>query len=140
MRFSWEHLVAIGGTVVFVLAAWFSGSWFHVTGLDRAILSGGILVIGAAGIGGFLLWARSKQPARPFASVQAPNAAGVAAAGASARASFAGSALAPDDINLLVREAESKVASARLGHGAKLASLRVIFVLGEAGSGKTTAV
>ena len=140
MRFSWEHLVAIGGTVLVVLFAWFSGSWFHVTGLDRAILSGGIMVIGAACIGGFLLWAHSKQPVKPPASMQAPSVARVAAAGASAGASFAGSALAPEDIHLLIREAESKVATARLGHGAKLASLRVIFVLGEAGSGKTTAI
>jgi len=136
MRFSWEHLVAIGGTVLVVLLAWFSGSWFHMTGLDRAILSGGIMVIGAACIGGFLLWAHSKQPVKPSTSLQAPSVARVAAAGAS----FAGSGLAPEDIHLLIREAESKVASARLGHGAKLASLRVIFVLGEAGSGKTTAI
>src|SRR5579863_7343253 len=112
MKFSWVHLAAIGGTVLVVLLAWFSGSWFHVMGLDRAILSGGILVIGATCIGGFLLWARSKQPTRPSISVQAPSVAGVAVPGASAGAAFAGSALAPEDINLLIREAESKVASA----------------------------
>src|SRR6266436_6531064 len=106
MKFSWEHLVAIGGTVLVVLLAWFSGSWFHVTGLDRAILSGGIMVIGAACIGGFLLWAHSKQPVKPSTSLQAPSVARVAAAGASAGASFAGSALAPEDIHLLIREAE----------------------------------
>src|SRR6267378_6001752 len=120
MKFSWEHLVAIGGTVLVVLLAWFSGSWFHMTGLDRAILSGGIMVIGAACIGGFLLWAHSKQPVKPPTSLQAPSLARVA-----------GSALAPEDIHFLIHEAESKVATARLGHGAKLASLRVIFVLGE---------
>ena len=157
MRFSWEHLVAIGAAVIVVLLAWFSGSWFHVAGSDRIILSVGILVIGAAGIGGFLMWARSKQPARPSVSMQAPSVPGipsmpsvpsvpsvpgisVSATGASAGAVFTGSGLAPEDINLLIREAESKVASARLGQGAKLASLRVIFVLGEAKSGKTSAV
>jgi type VI secretion system protein ImpL len=137
MRFSWEHLVAIGAAVVVVLLAWFSPSWFHVTGLDRVILSGGILVIGAACIGGFLLWARSNPPLRASASMQAPSASGVVAAAAP---SFGGSALVPEDLNLLIREAETKVKSARLGQGAKLASLRVIVVLGEAGSGKTTAV
>jgi type VI secretion system protein ImpL len=137
MRFSWEHLVAIGATVVVVLLAWFSPSWFHVVGLDRFILSAGILVIGAACIGGFLMWAHSKQPPRPSVSMQAPSASGLAAAAA---ASYGGSGLAPEDINLLIREAETKVKSARLGHGAKLASHRVILVLGEVGSGKTTAV
>jgi type VI secretion system protein ImpL len=139
MRFSWEHLGAIGGSVFVVLLAWFSGSWFHVAGLDRVILSVGILVIGAACIGGFLLWAHSKQLPRPSASIQAPSAAGVAAAATTA-SSFAGSALNPEDINFLIREAETKVRSARLGHGEQLPSLRVILVLGEAGSGKTTAV
>ncbi|MGD0909892.1 MAG: ImcF-related family protein [Candidatus Acidiferrales bacterium] len=137
MRFSWEHLVAIGAAVVVVLLAWFSPSWFHVTGLDRAILSGGILVIGAACIGGFLLWARSKQRPMPSMAMQAPSAAGVAAAAAP---TFSGIAPAPEDLNLLIREAETKVKSARLGQGAKLAGLRVVVVLGEAGSGKTTSV
>jgi type VI secretion system protein ImpL len=138
MRFSWEHLAAIGGAVFVILVAWFSGSWFHVSGLDRAILSGGILVIGAACIAGFLLWVISKQPSRPLASIQAPSAAAVAAVGVNP--TFARSALVSEDINVLIREAETKVKSARLGHGAKLTGLRVIFVLGEAGSGKTTAV
>lgn len=133
MRFSWEHLVAIGAAVLVVLLAWFSGSWFHLTGLNQVILSVGILVIGAACIAGFLLWARSKQPARPSVQISSP-------VSVAAGVSSGGSGLAPEDITLLVRDAESKVASARLGHGAKLSSLRVIFVLGDAGSGKTTAV
>lgn len=134
MRFSWEHLVAIGGTVFVSLLAWFSGSWFHLVGWDRAILSGGLLLIGAAVIGSFLLWTRSKHTSRPTPQVSAGAAAGPADAFASA------SSLTPDDINALIRQAESKVSSARLGRGAKLADLRVIFVIGEAGSGKTTAV
>ncbi len=132
MRFTWEYFVAVGAAVVVALLAWFSGSWFHLVGFDRGVLSIGILIIGAAAIIGFLLWARAKQPPMPSAGIQAPQAPQVTAPG------FSGSGLAPDDINLLVREAEKKVASARLGHGAKLFGLRQIFILGDAGSGKTT--
>ncbi len=138
MKFSWEHLVAICLGVVDLLLAWFSPSWFHLAGLNRAILSIGIIVIGAAAIAGLLLWARSNQLARPAVSAKAPAVPGIPAAVAGA--SFAGAGLAPEDINALIREAQSKVASARLGHGSKLASLRVIFLLGEAGAGKTSAV
>jgi type VI secretion system protein ImpL len=136
MRFSWEHLVAICLGVVALLLAWFSPTWFHLEGLNRAILSIGIIVIGAAAIAGLLLWARSNQLARPAASVKAPAVPGVAIAAPA----IAGSGLAPEDINALIREAQTKVSSARLGHGSKLASLRVIFLLGDASSGKTTAV
>jgi type VI secretion system protein ImpL len=141
MRFSWEHLIAIGAGVLVVLLAWFSGSWFHLAGLDRIILSGGILAIGAAVIAGFVLWVRSKEVGKPPAS-PAPVAIGATTIGGVPTNSISTSGLpvASSDIDLLVREAANKVASARLGHGLRLGSLRQIFVLGEAGSGKTEAV
>ena len=90
MRFSWEHLVAICLGVVALLLAWFSPTWFHLAGLNRAILSIGIIVIGAAAIAGLLLWARSNQLARPTVSVKAPAMPAVAAAGAAALPAFEG--------------------------------------------------
>ena len=63
MRFSWEHLAALGASVFVVVLAWFSGNWFHVIGMDRAILSGGILIIGAALIGGLLMWRKQSKQA-----------------------------------------------------------------------------
>jgi len=136
MRLSWEHLVAMAGIVFIVLLSWFSGSWFRLAGWDRAILSGGILLIGAAAVGGFLLWAHSKQTSGPVAQIIAHAGKVVAPSDPSSIGSF----LTPDDIHLLVREAAAKVSSARLGRGAKLADLRVIFILGESATGKTTAV
>ena len=135
MRFSWEHLAALGASVFVVVLAWFSGNWFHVMGLDRAILSGGILIIGAAVIGGFLLWKQSKQVVGAIPS-KIPR----MDAGQAKSPSAAGSDLIPEDITILIRDAESKVASARLGHGAKFNRLRVILLLGETGSGKTSSV
>src|ERR1700739_4281324 len=136
MRLSWEHLVAMAGIVFIVLLSWFSGSWFRLAGWDRAILSGGILLMGAAAVGGFLLWAHSKQTSGPVAQIIAHAGKVVAPSDPSSIGSF----LTPDDIHLLVREAAAKVSSARLGRGAKLADLRVIFILGESATGKTTAV
>jgi len=142
MKFSWYHLVAIAALAVVILLAWFAGPMFHLAGWDRAILSIGILIIGAAVIGAFVWWASSQAPGmpKPAMSVQAPGMPAMAAPAGSISGSFAPASVGPDDIQLLVREAESKVASARLGHGAKLSSLRVIFMLGEAESGKTSAV
>jgi type VI secretion system protein ImpL len=137
MKFSWEHLLAICLAVIILLLAWFSPSWFHLTGLNRAILSIGILIIGAAAIAGLLLWARSNQMSRPPVAMKAPAAPGIPAVAAP---SFQGAGLGPEEINVLIREAQSKVASARLGHGSKLASLRIIFLLGDSSAGKTTAV
>lgn len=140
MKFSWEHLVAIAVAVVVVLLAWFSGPWLHLTGVNRAILSIGILVIGAAAIGGFLMWAASNQPPKPAASTGAPAPDGATSFGGASPTGVSGSPVASGDIDFLIREAEKKVAQARLGHGTKLSGLRQVFVLGEARSGKTEAV
>src|SRR4029077_14116302 len=83
-----------------------------------------------------LSWAHSKQISGPVAQISAH----AGKAGASIDPSSIGSFLTPDDIHLLVREAAAKVSSARLGRGAKLAELRVIFILGESATGKTTAI
>jgi len=135
MRFSWEHFAAVGASVLVIVLAWFSGNWFHVLGLDRAILTGGILVIGAALIGGFLLWKQSKQAIAVSAPKMRPIEVEQSAGGPPSS-----SGLDPEDITLLIRDAESKVASARLGHGTSFNRLRVILLLGEEGSGKTSAV
>jgi type VI secretion system protein ImpL len=135
VRFSWEHLASLGASVFVMVLAWFSGNWFHVMGWDRAILSGGILVIGAALIGGFLLWKQSTQAVGTIQGKIPKIEVGQLGGDPSL-----GSGLVPEDITILIRDAEAKVASARLGHGAKFNSLRVILLLGEAGSGKTSAV
>jgi type VI secretion system protein ImpL len=135
MRFSWEHLVALGASVLVIVLAWFSGNWFHVLGLDRAILTGGILLIGAAVIGGLLMWTQSKQAVAATAG-KIPRKDVEQSAGDPP----SDSGLVPEDITILIRDAESKVASARLGHGASFNRLRVILLLGEEGSGKTSAV
>jgi type VI secretion system protein ImpL len=128
MKLAWQHVVAAGAAVLVLLVAWFSGPLLRLSGSDRIILGGGILLIGAATIAGFLLWARSKQPAKAASVSPGPS------------VSPSGSELSAEDLMILIRGAESRVSTARLGHGAKLADHRAIFILGDSGTGKTATV
>lgn len=107
------------------LLAWFgisygAGSILGLQGSRLWTLRGMLAVIGcgAAGIVGWFYWNRIKE------------------AGAAAKSEKFGGA--SDDIALLIRDAESKLAAAQQGKGGKLSSLPVIFVLGETGTAKTS--
>lgn len=133
MRFRWEFLAAVAVAIVVLLLAWFLPIILHVSGVNALVLRGGTLLLGGTAILGLLLWARSNQPAVP--AVEDPT--------AKAKAAFGGAlqgGAASQDVDVLVRDASAKVAAARLGAGAKLSSLPTVFVLGETGSGKTSAV
>src|SRR5277367_1399257 len=130
MRFHWEHLAAGAAAIVVLMLTWFGPQIFHVAGSNAIVLRGGILLRGVIAIIGLLLWARSNMPAVP-ASEERPAtqpAGGSASAGAS------------QDVDILVREAATKVAAARLAAGAQLSSLPTVFLLGETGAGKTSAM
>lgn len=142
MKLTWEYLAAAAAFVVTLLLAWFIGIWVHLAGTNLVILRMGIVVLGVLCILGFLMWARGEKiaaagiaaPAMPKmpTAPSAPSASAVVAAIASD--------VSPDDIDRIVHEAEKKVASSRLGKGAKLSGLPAIFLLGDAGSGKTSAI
>ncbi len=139
MRFYWEYLAGGAAAIVVLMLTWFAGPIFHVAGTNALVLRAGILLLGVIAIIGLLLWARSSRPSLPSApevSVQPP----AALAGASAVVSSSASAGASQDVDILIREAASKVAAARLAAGAKLSSLPVVFLLGETGAGKTSAM
>src|SRR6202795_4356460 len=121
--------------IVVLMLTWFGPQIFHVAGSNAIVLRGGILLLGVIAVIGLLLWARSQMPAVPGAeelrAPAAPSLPGVSS-GASAGAS--------QDVDILIREAAGKVAAARLAAGAKLASLPAVFLLGETGGGKTSAM
>ncbi len=130
MRFHWEHLAAGAAAIVVLMLTWFAGPIFHVVGSNALVLRGGILLLGVISIIGLLLWARSARPSLPAAEPGSmPQLS--ASSGASG---------ASQDVDILVREAAGKVAAARLAAGAKLSSLPVVFLLGESGAGKTSAM
>jgi len=137
MRFHWEHLAAGAAAIVVLMLTWFVGPIFHVVGANALVLRAGILLLGVIAIIGLLLWARSSRPSLPAAEIPHAPAAPVFASAAIGASSGAG---ASQDVDILVRDAAGKVATARLAAGAQLSSLPTVFLLGETGAGKTSAM
>jgi len=142
MRFHWEYLVAGAAAILVLMLTWFAGPIFHVVGTNALVLRAGILLLGVIAIIGLLLWARSARPPMPeVGSPSVPTPQFSAPGGMSvSMAGGAGTSGSSQDIDLLVREASTKVASARLAAGAQLYSLPTVFLLGETGGGKTSAM
>ena len=132
MRFHWEHLAAGAAAIFVLMLTWFGPQILHIAGTNAVVLRGGILLLGVIAIIGLLLWARSNMPALPASEERPAAQPSGAGAGASAGAS--------QDVDILVREAATKVAAARLAAGAQLSSLPTVFLLGETGAGKTSAM
>ena len=128
MRFQWQHLAAGAAAIVVLMLTWFGPQILHVAGTNAVVLRGGILLLGVIGIIGLLLWARSSFPQQPASEESSAPAAG------------ASSGAASQDVDILTREAAGKVAAARLAAGAKLSALPAVFLLGESGAGKTSAM
>ncbi len=128
MRFQWEHLAAGAAAIVVLMLTWFAAPIFHVVGTNALVLRGGILLLGVIAIIGLLLWARSSRPPMPASDDGSSPSAGASGGAASG------------DVDILIREASGKVAAARLAAGAKLSSLPTVFLLGESGGGKTSAM
>src|ERR1700730_17752005 len=128
MRFQWQHLAAGAAVIVVLMMTWFGPQILHATGSNALVLRGGILLLGVIAFIGLLLWARSSMPPMP-ASEDGP----APSAGASGGAASQG-------VDILIREAAGKVAAARLAAGAKLSALPAVFLIGETGGGKTSAM
>ncbi|HKV24475.1 MAG TPA: ImcF-related family protein [Candidatus Acidoferrum sp.] len=148
MRLHWEHLAAGAAAIIVLMLTWFVGPIFHVSGTNALVLRGGILLLGVIAIIALLLWARSNRPAIPlpqsFQTPSIPTASSSASMAASALASASsasgGGGAVVQDVDILVREASTKVAAARLAAGATLSALPAVFLLGESGAGKTSAM
>src|SRR5580704_6769171 len=128
MRFQWQHLAAGADAIVVLMLTWFGPQIFHAVGTNAIVLRGGILLLGVIAVIALLLWARSSMPALPGSEESPASPAG------------ASSGAASQDVDILIREAAGKVAAARLAAGAKLSSLPAVFLLGETGGGKTSAM
>jgi len=106
--------------LVYVVVVWFLGTLLHLQGSNLWILRIGLWVIGIAA-GGVFVWFKRKEQ-RPAGG------AGPGEAGGQGH----------DEIDALLRDAEAKLAAARIEGGAKLGNLPAIFLIGESGSTKTS--
>ena len=122
------YLASTVSLFIFMGIAWFITGALHLTGSSETMARTVLMTVGF-GAYGFVVWAignrkQKKEAAKEAAQAGAPAAAGPATGG---------------DIDYLVRQAETHLASARFGKDAKLSALPVVFILGEAGSAKTSA-
>ncbi len=106
--------------LVYLVVVWFLGSLLHLQGSNLWIWRIGLSIIGIAAAGLFVWFKRKQQ--RPAAGAAVREAAGQA----------------HSEIDPLIRDAEAKLAAARIEGGAKLSNLPAIFLIGDAGSTKTS--
>ncbi len=121
MNKAWKYWIAAICLLVWLILVWFTGSWMHLEGKELWIFR---IVLGLIGVAAFvtevwLFWARDKELDAQMA---------------------AGEATGPDEIDILIREAESRLKASQLGGKAKIGNLPLFFVVGESGSAKTSVV
>jgi type VI secretion system protein ImpL len=101
--------------VLWLLLAWFLGTWLHLHGSNLWILRGGLALLGLAGFAGYL-WLGSRGASSPVGGTQG------------------------NEVDLLLREADARLQASTLGRAAKVAGLPAIFLLGDSGAAKTSTV
>ena len=125
MQLSGQHIVGGFGLVFAAMIAWFGALWLNLQGTNLWFVRLCIFLLLALVVLAIVWWLRNRQKSKP-------------AGEASAHSESTPSAGAADDILLILREAENRVASStQLPRGTRLSSLPVIFLLGDASAGKT---
>ena len=115
------YLVTGAVLLVYLVIVWFLGNLMHLHGRDLWVLRIGLSVIGIAAAAVFLWFKRKER--KPAAGDLSAQAAGPAHA----------------EVDGLIRDAEAKLAAARIEGGvAKLGNLPAIFLIGDSGTAKTS--
>jgi type VI secretion system protein ImpL len=109
--------------LIYLVLAWFLGTWLGLRSPDIWILRIGLALLGliAAGVTVWFIHRKKK-----LAEAEEQD-------GSSERSGT-------DDLDLLVREAARRLKKSTLGRGTKLGSLPLVFLLGDTGSTKTTTI
>jgi type VI secretion system protein ImpL len=105
--------------IVYLLLAWFSGSWLHLQGASLWLVRAGLALIGFLGAVVFLWFYRKLKSDAAGQEIGAV-------------------APALTEIDLLLNQADHKLKSAKLTAGASLRTLPIVFLLGEPNSAKTS--
>jgi type VI secretion system protein ImpL len=115
-----KYWLAALGLIAWLVLSWFVPSWLHLQGNHLWILRIVLAVIGVAAFITLVWWFRAQDKER--AAETAQGASGIA------------------EIDVLMREAESRLQASSLGRHARLGNLPALFLLGESGSAKTSVV
>ncbi len=125
MQLSWQHFAGGIGLVFAAMVAWFGALWLNLQGANLWVFRLCVFLVLALAVGAIVWWLRNRQQAKP-AGETSSGADGAAGAGMA------------EDILLILREAETRVAaSTLLPRGTRLSSLPVIFLVGDSAAGKT---
>jgi len=125
MQLSWQHFAGGIGLVFAAMIAWFGAIWLNLQGANLWVFRICAFLVLALAVVAVVWWLRNRQKSKLV---------GEAASGTDG-ATGAGVA---EDILLILREAESRVASStQLPRGTRLSSLPVIFLVGDSAAGKT---
>ena len=120
MKTKLKYWIAAIVLIVWLVLAWFTGTWLHLEGTNLWILRIALAVIGVAAFVIVIWWfVVSDRQKREMGG---------------------GAATGGDEIDSLIREAERRLQASQLGKTARLGSLPLYFIVGESGSAKTTAV
>jgi type VI secretion system protein ImpL len=99
--------------VLWLVLAWFLGTWLHLHGSNLWLLRIGMALLGVAGFAGFC-WLESR--------------------------SGGGGGAGRDEVDLLLQEADARLQDSNLGRSASTGRLPAIFLLGDSGVAKTSTV
>ncbi|MGD0126749.1 MAG: ImcF-related family protein [Terriglobia bacterium] len=120
MKNTLKYWLAALGLIIWLVLSWFVPTWIHLAGNKLWILRIVLALIGVAAFITIVWWFRIRDKER--ATETAQGASGLA------------------EIDTLMREAESRLQASSLGRHARLGNLPAIFLVGESGSAKTSAV
>ncbi len=116
------YLVTAAVLIAYLVGAWFVPPALHLQGRDVWLLRIGLAVIGVAGAGAYLWFYRKQQGDLPSDASDGAGGPG------------------HEEIDGLIREAEARLAAARVEGGAKLNNLPAIFLIGQPSSTKTSTI
>src|ERR1700736_2560860 len=113
-------LITGGALVIYMMFAGFATQMAGLHGTKLWSLRAALLLLGlmAAGVAIWFFFHKEKKEKAATASLEAGE--------------------SGDDIDLLIREAETKLASARTAKGARIGNLPAIFLIGDTGTAKTS--
>ncbi|MGA9056922.1 MAG: ImcF-related family protein [Terriglobia bacterium] len=116
-----KYWIAALALIVWLVLSWFIASWLHLQGNSLWILRIVLALIGIAAFITIVWWLRVRDKERAAEMAQ-------------------GASGGTGEIEVLIREAESRLQGSQLGRNARIGNLPVFFVVGESGSAKTSVV